>query len=112
MIVAHPLPKLFNDYELQGSIPKGPFEVYEKLDGSCIIMGFYQGKPFFCIRGSFTSEQSIKAEEIYYKKYRNLQLEQEYTYCFEMIYHKNKIIWIMEKLQICFYLLKFILLVE
>ena len=83
---------MFNDYELKGSIPKGPFEVHEKLDGSCIIMGFYQGKPFFCTRGSFTSEQIIKAEEIYYKKYRDLKLEQEYTYCFEIIYPINKIV--------------------
>ena len=92
MIVARPLPKFFNDYELKGSIPSGPFEVYEKLDGSCIIMGFYDGKPFFCTRGSFTSEQSIKAEEIYYKKYRDVQLDHAYTYCFEIIYPKNRIV--------------------
>ena len=92
MIVARPLPKFFNDYELKGSIPSGPFEVYEKLDGSCIIMGFYDGKPFFCTRGSFTSEQSIKAEEIYYKKYRDVQLDHAYTYCFEIIYPKNRVV--------------------
>ena len=92
MIVARPLPKFFNDYELKGSKPTGPFEVYEKLDGSCIIMGFYEGKPFFCTRGSFVSDQSIKAEEIYYSKYGNLELDHAYTYCFEIIYPKNKIV--------------------
>ena len=92
MIVARPLPKFFNDYELKGPMPSGPFEVYEKLDGSCIIMGFYHGKPFFCTRGSFTSEQSIKAEEIYYKKYKDVQLDHAYTYCFEIIYPKNRIV--------------------
>ena len=92
MIVARPLPKFFNDYELKGPKPSGPFEVYEKLDGSCIIMGFYEGKPFFCTRGSFVSDQSIKAEEIYYSKYGNLELDHAYTYCFEIIYPKNKIV--------------------
>ena len=92
MIVARPLPKFFNDYELKGAKPTGPFEVYEKLDGSCIIMGFYEGKPFFCTRGSFVSDQSIKAEEIYYSKYSNLELDHAYTYCFEIIYPKNKIV--------------------
>ena len=92
MIVARPLPKFFNDYELKGPKPTGPFEVYEKLDGSCIIMGFYEGKPFFCTRGSFVSHQSIKAEEIYYSKYGNLELDHAYTYCFEIIYPKNKIV--------------------
>ena len=92
MIVARPLPKFFNDYELKGPKPTGPFEVYEKLDGSCIIMGFYEGKPFFCTRGSFVSDQSIKAEEIYYSKYGNLELDHAYTYCFEIIYPKNKIV--------------------
>ena len=92
MIVARPLPKFFNDYELKGPKPTGPFEVYEKLDGSCIIMGFFEGKPFFCTRGSFVSDQSIKAEEIYYSKYGNLELDHAYTYCFEIIYPKNKIV--------------------
>ena len=92
MIVARPLPKFFNDYELKGPKPSGPFEVYEKLDGSCIIMGFFEGKPFFCTRGSFVSDQSIKAEEIYYSKYGNLELDHAYTYCFEIIYPKNKIV--------------------
>ena len=92
MIVARPLPKFFNDYELKGPKPNGPFEVYEKLDGSCIIMGFFEGKPFFCTRGSFVSDQSMKAEEIYYSKYGNLELDHAYTYCFEIIYPKNKIV--------------------
>ena len=92
MIVARPVPKFFNDYELKGAKPTGPFEVYEKLDGSCIIMGFYERKPFFCTRGSFVSDQSIKAEEIYYSKYSNLEVDHTYTYCFEIIYPKNRIV--------------------
>ena len=92
VIVARPISKFFNDYELQGSFPTGLFEVYEKLDGSLIIMSFFNGKPFFCTRGSFTSEQSLKAKEIYNKKYTENVVDQEYTYCFEIIYPQNKII--------------------
>ena len=64
MIIARPLPKFFNHYEIKGQIPSDEFEVYVKLDGSLIIMAFFNGKPFFCTRGSFTSEQAKKAEEI------------------------------------------------
>ena len=92
MIVARPISKFFNDYELHGSFPTGLFEVYEKLDGSLVIMSFFNGKPFFCTRGSFTSEQSVKAKEIYDKKYTKNNVVQDYTYCFEIIYPRNKII--------------------
>ena len=91
VIVARPLPKFFNDYELSHT-PTGEFEVFEKLDGSLIIMSFYKGKPFFCARGSFTSEESLKAKEIYDEKYSNQIVDQNYTYCFEIIYPQNKII--------------------
>jgi hypothetical protein len=90
MIIARPLPKFFNDYELRGSLPTGLFEVYEKMDGSLVIMGFYNKKTFFCTRGSFTSEQSVKAEEIYHKEYNKHDVDQNYTYCFEIIYPKKQ----------------------
>jgi hypothetical protein len=92
MIIARPIPKNFNDHELKGSLPSGPFEVYEKLDGSMVIMGFHDKKPFFCTRGSFTSQQCVKAETIYHKKYNKHHVDQSYTYCFEVIYPKNKIV--------------------
>ena len=61
MIVARPLPKFFNAYELKGPRPKGPFEVYEKLDGSCIIMGFHEGKPFFLYKRKFCLRSKYKS---------------------------------------------------
>jgi hypothetical protein len=91
-IIARPLPKFFNDYEVRGGLPSKPFEVYEKLDGSLIIMSFYEGKPIFCTRGSFTSEQAIKAQELFTEKYQNVNVDQDFTYCFEIIYPHNKII--------------------
>lgn len=91
-VIARPLPKFFNDYEVKGSLPSKPFEVYEKLDGSLIIMFFYEGKPIFCTRGSFTSEQAIKAQEVFTRKYQHVNVDQDFTYCFEIIYPHNKII--------------------
>lgn len=91
-IIARPLPKFFNDYEVKGVLPSQPFEVYKKLDGSLIIMSFYEGKPFFCTRGSFTSEQAVQAEKLYFAKYHSVKVDPNYTYCFEIIYPNNKII--------------------
>jgi hypothetical protein len=92
LIIARPIPKFFNDRELKGALPSGPFEVYEKLDGSMVIMSFHNKKPFFCTRGSFTSEQCVKAETIFHKKYNKQHVDERYTYCFEVIYPKNKIV--------------------
>merc|ERR1711892_518666 len=91
-IVGRPLTKFFNDYEISGSLPSGPIEVYEKMDGSMILMFFVDGEPIFCTKGTFSSEQAMKAEEIYENKYKDLNLDQDYTYNFELIYPKNKII--------------------
>eukprot|EP00092_Neocalanus_flemingeri_P047653 GFUD01054077.1.p1 GENE.GFUD01054077.1~~GFUD01054077.1.p1 ORF type:complete len:349 (+),score=95.06 GFUD01054077.1:61-1107(+) len=91
-ILARPLPKFFNDFEICGSLPSGPIEVYEKMDGSLIVMFFVNGEPIFCTKGNFTSEQAAKAQEIFKSKYKELKLDQEYTYCFEVIYPENKII--------------------
>ena len=52
----------------------------------------FNGRPFFCTRGSFTSEQALKAEEIYLSRYKNVEINQEYTYCFEIIYPENRIV--------------------
>eukprot|EP00092_Neocalanus_flemingeri_P006716 GFUD01007254.1.p1 GENE.GFUD01007254.1~~GFUD01007254.1.p1 ORF type:complete len:348 (-),score=95.39 GFUD01007254.1:1111-2154(-) len=91
-ILARPLPKFFNDFEISGSLPSGPIEVYEKMDGSLIVMFFFNGEPIFSTKGTFTSEQAAKAQEIFKQKYKDLKLDQEYTYCFEVIYPENKII--------------------
>ena len=32
IILARPLPKFFNDFEISGSLPPGPIKVYEKMD--------------------------------------------------------------------------------
>lgn len=83
-VVAYPLKKFFNMEELD-SIPNEPFEVYEKMDGSCIICFYYNNEWICATRKSFTSEQSIKATELL-KKYPIERLDKNNTYIFEVIY--------------------------
>ena len=91
-IIARPLQKFFNHYEICDPLPSGQVQVYEKMDGSLIVMFFLNGKPIFCTKGSFTSEQATKAKEIFLKKYKHIEVDQHYTYCFEIIYPENRII--------------------
>ena len=91
-IVARPVTKFFNDFEISGPLPPGPIEVYEKKDGSLVVMFFVNGEPIFTTKGNFCSGQAAKAEEIFKAKYEDLALDEDYTYCFEVIYPENKII--------------------
>ena len=94
-IIAKPLPKFFNLDELEGlnlKIPNESFEVYNKMDGSLIILCFYNNQPIIATRGSFTSTQSQTAREIFEAKYKDLNFKHNYTYCFELISPDNRIV--------------------
>ena len=93
-ILARPLPKFFNHYEINDleELQDEEYEVYEKFDGSLVIMFHYENQPIFCTRGSFISEQAVKGYEIFRAKYKNISINKEYTYCFEVIYPQNKIV--------------------
>jgi len=91
-ILARPFPAFFNYSEIKGELPAGPMEVYDKLDGSLIIMFFYEGVPIFTTKGAFETEQANKAKQIFDAKYKELKLNKAFTYCFEVIYPKNKIV--------------------
>jgi len=91
-IVARPFEKFYNYEELDDlniTIPKLPFEVYEKLDGSLGIMYFAEGNPYIATRGSFDSDQAKHATDILYHKYSHTfsKLDQSKTYLFEIIYN-------------------------
>ena len=62
------------------------------MDGSLVIMFHYKNKRIFCTRGSFTSEQARRAENIFERKYKDIEVKMECTYCFEVIYPQNKIV--------------------
>ena len=91
-IVARPLNKFFNVEEYQGQIPLSAFIVTEKMDGSLGVLYHVSGKPYIATRGSFTSEQAIKANEILQKKYSSFTFDPAWTYLFEILYPQNRIV--------------------
>jgi RNA ligase len=93
-IVARPFRKFHNIEQHEGPIPLEPFTVTEKVDGSLAIMYFIDNKPYIATRGSFTSDQAIKANEILYSKYRGIAglFQSCYTYLLEILYPENRIV--------------------
>jgi RNA ligase len=83
-IIARPFKKFFNIEEGKHT-PTEKFEVWEKMDGSLGIVFWYQGQWVVATRGSFTSDQAIKAKELL-KKYNTDIMFRHLTYCFEIIY--------------------------
>jgi tRNA splicing ligase len=83
-IVARTWGKFFNMEEGKHT-PTQDFEVFEKMDGSCIILFYYNDEWIFATRGSFESEQAIKAKELS-SKYPLENLDKKKTYIFEIIY--------------------------
>lgn len=89
-IVARPFKKFFNyeehlEFDDLSDVPNEPFEVWEKLDGSCGIC-FYYTKWIISTRGSFHSEQADYANEVLLPKYDTSKLDKSKTYLFEIIY--------------------------
>lgn len=95
-VIARPFSKFFNLEQHQPEeIPNEPFEVYMKMDGSLGVLYFVEGKPFIATRGAFFSDQAVKANEIFQRKYGNYQFsedEKKITYLFEIIYKENRIV--------------------
>jgi RNA ligase len=93
-VVARPFPK-FHNYEEH---PAGheafskPFIVTEKLDGSLGIL--YRSHDGWAIatRGSFTSEQAVKATGILRSSYAGFMPEEGLTYLFEILYPGNRVV--------------------
>ncbi len=91
--IARPLPKFFNLSEYQGTLPDGVPNIYEKLDGSLIILFHYQGQWEVASRGSFASDQSQMARVLLANYREDLdKLDPAYTYLFEIIYPINRIV--------------------
>ncbi len=92
-VVAKGFPKFFNMEELSDEqIPKEPFEVFEKMDGSLGIFFHYEGEWHMATRGSFTSEQAIKGMEIAKREGLDRKCVPGFTYLFEIIYPENRIV--------------------
>lgn len=94
-VKARSIAKFFNIEEIGiSNLPQLPFEVYEKMDGSLGILYWLNGKPQIATRGSFSSQQSIFANELLYTTYKETlcKLDASKTYVFEIIYPENRIV--------------------
>ena len=70
----------------------GPFTVTEKMDGSLGIL-YHDGDDWaIATKGSFKSEQAIKATQILRQKYPQIWPNDSLTYLFEIIYPENQIV--------------------
>jgi len=92
-VVAKSFDKFFNLEEHKPEdIPMESFDVYDKLDGSLIILFNYNGEWIFVSKGSFTSDQSILAKKIFGELYSYNDLSVDYVYLFELIGPSNRIV--------------------
>jgi len=100
-VIAKPFKKFWNIGERNApEIPEnfmeswGAPEVSLKHDGSMGIAFKINEQIHFATRGSFASEQAIKAKQIWDEKYkdRSILLSKDITYVFEIIYPENRIV--------------------
>lgn len=93
-IIALPFKKFFNLGEMPETrlenLPNEPYVVTDKADGSLGIVYKYDNKWNVATRGSLSSEQAIKAQEIL-QKY-NMDVDPLTTLLVEIIYPANKIV--------------------
>ena len=90
-VVATPFPKFFNAGERHGDIPALPFEAYEKLDGSLIIVFHHAGRWMATTKGAFDSAQALWAQSRLDAADLS-PLTPGTTYLFEAVYPENKIV--------------------
>jgi RNA ligase len=90
-VIATPFPKFFNAGERGQPIPALPFETFEKLDGSLIIIFHHMGRWMAATKGAFQSEQA---------KWAQIRLDEAdlsglipgTTYLAEATYPENRIV--------------------
>lgn len=90
------LPKFFNYLEMPETkpenLPNEPFEVFEKLDGSCGIGYYYQGRWQLATPGSLQSEQAITGSKMLQNYNLDVFCPLSHTPVFEIIYPGNQIV--------------------
>jgi RNA ligase len=95
-IVSYPFQKFHNWEELQPSerpCPGDKIEVTLKMDGSLIIVSKYNGELIFNTRGSFSSDQSLASEQLFYELgYNPDWVEDGVTVLFEYVAPENRIV--------------------
>lgn len=94
-VIARPFPKFFNLDEwvsMGNEIPDESYVATEKMDGSLIILTPYKRDLLISTRGSFTSEQALKAAEMLKKSSAKSLFLPGVTYLMEVIYPENRIV--------------------
>lgn len=95
-VVGRPFRKFWNLEEHYGPLPDGPYEVWEKVDGSLGILYHFADEWHFATRGSFRSDQAQQAKQIavgkpeYHAAMK--RLDTSFTWLFEIIYPENRIV--------------------
>ncbi|MGU3463217.1 RNA ligase [Methylobacterium sp. C33D] len=90
-VVATPFPKFFNLGEGGRTAPAGPFEAYDKLDGSLIVAFYFAGRWRAATKGAFDSSQAAWAQARL-DAMDTHPLVPGATYLFEAIYPENVIV--------------------
>ena len=94
-IIARPFEKFMNyeEYDPATIDWSEDFDVFEKMDGSLIILFYYKlvSKWIVASRGSFASEQALEAQKMLDVSLYD-KLEEYMTYLFEILYPQNRIV--------------------
>ena len=90
-VVATPFPKFFNAGERHGTIPDLPFEAFQKVDGSLIIIYHHGGTWRTATKGAFDSPQAQWAQHIL-DATDTAALDVGTTYLAEAVYPENRIV--------------------
>jgi len=95
-VVSRCLRKFFNHDEVRQEVSSrlasgATFETFEKVDGSLGITYWDGGRPMVATRGSFTSDQAVRASSILAGRYGDARLDPDLTYLFEIVYPENRI---------------------
>lgn len=90
-VVATPFPKFFNLGERGLAIPALPFEAFEKLDGSLIIIHFHSGQWRAVTKSAFDSPQAIWAGARLAGQDLSVLIPGA-TYLAEAVYPENRIV--------------------
>jgi RNA ligase len=87
-VAATPFPKFFNAFEREQEIPDMPYEVFDKIDGSLIIL-FYRDGWHATTKGAFDTVQAKQAQ----RYLGDLEpLSRHATYLLEYVGPENRII--------------------
>jgi RNA ligase len=91
-VIARGFDKFFNYEEHKPEeIPNEYFDIYEKMDGSCILCFYYDDMWMCSTKGGFTNKQCEMANKLL-KKYPTEKLDKNNTYVFELISPNNFIV--------------------